>query len=530
MDSEETPRTPTVESSAVLDMGVIEGRVSRGRGVVLRAHKRSSTSAPLESAPLPNEIVLPLESGLSAQSIRPEVRSGQRVLRGQPLVSGGGPLATWTHASTSGVIRSLETHPVGEARRRQALCAMLEVDGDDEPWSGLEPPDLSQWDTPDALAMAMSRAGLAGLGGAVFPAGVKLAATWRRATRLVVINGVECEPYISCDDMLMRTSPREVIAGALVLVELTGAEAGVVAIEADKPEAHEALEREIGALGAADRLSLVVVPVVYPAGGERQLIEILTGNQVPSLVRPTDIGYLCQNVGTAVALCRFLQTGEPLISRITTVTGTGVLRQRNLEVRFGTRVADVVTACGGYNAPVVKLIMGGSMMGIPLESDVVPVTRSTNCIVAATEQELPEAEDVQPCIRCGDCAAVCPAYLQPQELFRLAGQDRSSSLDQFGLFDCIECGCCDVVCPSHIPLTESFRTEKQRFVKALSFEARKQWIDSREELRRERIQRWETTHGTRVVAGNEQQAIQHRLAAVTDVIARLNRLPEPVEA
>ncbi|HEY5624435.1 MAG TPA: RnfABCDGE type electron transport complex subunit C, partial [Gammaproteobacteria bacterium] len=340
---------------------VVSG-LGSGRGLRLRPRKRASTGAPLEAAPLPSELVLPLEGGFSAREMRPAVRSGQRVLRGQPLVSGGGPLTAWTHASTSGVVRSLETHSVGDPRRRRALCAVLEVDGDDEPWPELEPPDPTLWVTPDKLAAAMSQAGLAGLGGAVFPTGVKVAASWRRPTRLVVVNGVECEPYISCDDMLIRTSPREVLAGALMLVELTGAKAGVVAVEADMPEAHLALARELQTFGADDRLQLVTVPAVYPAGGERQLIQIVTGHEVPSLVHPTDIGYLCQNVSTVVALSRYLRTGQPLISRVTTITGEAVARQRNLDVRLGTRIADLVSNCGGYREPVAKLIMGGSMM------------------------------------------------------------------------------------------------------------------------------------------------------------------------
>lgn len=506
-------------------MDGLKGSALQAGGITLRPHKSASTRAPLESAPLPDELVLPLEGGLSARDIRPAVQSGQRVLRGQPLVQGGGPLTTWTHASTSGVVRSLETHAVGHARRRQALCAVIEVDGRDEPWPELERPDPRQWDTPDKLAAALSRAGLAGLGGAVFPTGVKLAATWRRPMRAVVVNGAECEPYISCDDMLMRASPREVLAGALALVELTGAERGLVALEDDKPEALRALERELPMLGVGERLAIVTVPAVYPAGGERQLIQLLTGHEVPSLAYPTDIGYLCQNVGTAVALYQFLRSGHPLTSRVTTVTGDGIAHPRNLAVRLGTPVADLVAACGGYNAPVTRLIMGGSMMGIALDSDSVPVTRATNCIIAAAEPELRHGAEVQPCIRCGACSSVCPAYLMPQELYRAAEQERFDTLEHLGLFDCIECGCCDVVCPSHIPLTEAFRGAKQKLVRTMGHEARVRWLDEREQLRRERVERWQAEHGPDAV--NEPQPPQHRLEAVAEVIARVSRLPEP---
>ena len=499
----------------------------RTTGVRLQAHKSASTGEPLESAPLPNELVLPVEGGLSARDIRPAVHTGQRVLRGQPLVQGGGLLTTWTHASTSGVVRSLETHPVGHARRREALCAVLEVDGEDEPWPELERPDPTLWDTPEKLAAALSRAGLAGLGGAVFPMGVKLAAASRRPMRAVVVNGAECEPYTSCDDMLMRTSPREVLAGALALVELTGAQRGFVALEDDKPEALAALEREMPMLGAEDRLTVVTVPTIYPAGGERQLIQLLTGHEVPSLAHPTDIGYLCQNVGTAVAFLRFLQSGHPVTSRVTTVTGDGVARPRNLEARLGTRIADLIASCGGYSAPVARLIMGGSMMGIPLDSDSVPVMRATNCIIAATAAELRQDFHALPCIRCGECSIACPAYLMPQDLLHAAERDQFDALENLGLFDCIECGCCDVVCPSHIRLTESFRAGKQRLVQAMDHEARVRWLDAREQQRRQRVERWEAAHGA-VAAGEQPQG--QRLEAVAHVISRLSRSAEPTES
>ena len=243
----------------------IETRRGRAvRGIELPAHKTASTQQPLAAAPLPSEVILPLEAGLSARDLRPAVETGQRVLRGQPLVQGGGPLSTWTHASTSGVVRSLERRRIAHPRRREALCAVIDVDGRDEPYAELARPDPTQWDTPEKLSAALSRAGIEGLGGAVFPTGLKLAAAERRRMRLVIINGMECEPYISCDDMLMRTSPRDVLAGALVLVELAGVNHGVVAIEEDKPEALKALERELPALDTQQRLSIVTVATMYP--------------------------------------------------------------------------------------------------------------------------------------------------------------------------------------------------------------------------------------------------------------------------
>jgi electron transport complex protein RnfC len=442
------------------------------------------------------------------------------VLRGQPLVQGGGTLSTWTHASTSGVVRSLETRPVAHPRRRDALCAVIEVDGRDEWWPELARPDPAEWQTPEKLATALSRAGISGLGGAVFPTGLKLAATWRHRMRLVIVNGVECEPYISCDDMLMRTSPADVLAGALALVALTGAGRGVVVVEEDKPEALKALQSARPLLDTEHRLTVTTVPSKYPAGGERQLIQALTGNEVPSLAKPTDIGYLCQNVGTVVALYRYLESGRPVTSRITTVTGGAIASPRNLDVRLGMRIADLVAACGGYSGPVARLIMGGSMMGMTLPSDSLAVGRATNCIIAATERELRPNVDALACIRCGNCSDVCPANLMPQELNDAAERNQFAALEDLGLFDCIECGCCDVVCPSLIRLTDTFRAGKRKVVQAMQPEARVRWLDTREQLRRTRIEGFERRHG----GGGEAPPRQQRLEALADVVERASRL------
>jgi Na+-translocating ferredoxin:NAD+ oxidoreductase subunit C len=508
------------------------------RGVALESHKSASTQLPLEPAPLPTEVILPLEGGLSARDLRPAVEDGQRVLRGQPLVRGGGQLSTWTHASTSGVVRSLETRPIAHPRRREALCAVIEVDGKDEWWPELARPDPTQWDTPEKLAVALSRAGIAGLGGAVFPTGLKLAAAGRHRMRLVIVNGAECEPYISCDDMLMRTAPRDILAGALALVELAGAERGVVVVEEDKPEALKALQLAQPSVDTQHRLSVASVPTMYPAGGERQLIQALTGHEVPSLAKPTDIGYLCQNVGTAAALFRFLQSGEPVTSRVTTVTGGAIATPRNLEVRLGTRIADLVAACGGYTGEVARLVMGGSMMGVTLENDTVSVGRPTNCIVALTAKELREEGELH-CIRCGNCSNVCPAYLMPQEIWGAAKHGEHASLETLGLFDCIECGCCDVVCPSNIRLVETFRVAKKGFVQAIEPAARVGWLDSREQLRRERVEGWEREHAEgaggagdpgdpRGSGGSggakEPLPLPQRLEAVVEIVDRVSRV------
>jgi electron transport complex protein RnfC len=309
-----------------------------------------------------------------------------------------------------------------------------------------------------------------------------------------------------------------VLAGGLALVELAGAERGVVVVEADKPEAQKALELELAALDPQQRLAIVTVPAMYPAGGERQLIQALTGTEVPSLAKPTDIGYLCQNVGTAAALFRYLARGEPVTSRITTVAGGAIARPRNLDVRLGTRIADLVAACGGYSGEVARLVMGGSMMGITLDGDSLAVGRATNCVAAFTARELREEGELM-CIRCGNCSNVCPAYLMPQEIWGAAKHGEHDSLEKLGLFDCIECGLCDVVCPSNIRLVETFRISKRGYAQAMEPAARRGWLESREQLRRERVASWEREHSDEV-AGKEPAPLQKRLEAVVEIVDR----------
>jgi electron transport complex protein RnfC len=438
----------------------IQGDGRLAGGLVLPARKATSTAAPILQAPLPDWLVHPVEA-LSGGDTRPAVSVGERVLRGQPLVTAAAGQPVIAHAGSSGIVRAIEPRPVADARRTRALCVVIEVDGRDERLP-TQPPSPGELADPATLAARLAEAGLAGLGGAAFPTGRKLAGARAYPLKALLLNAAECEPYISCDDMLLRERADEVIAGTLAMLDFTACPAAIVALEDDKPEALAAVEAAVACSGAAERVSIVTVPTIYPSGGERQLIALVTGEEVPSGGYPPDIGYLCHNVGTAAALARFLATGEPLTSRIVTVTGGGVARPRNLEARLGTPVAALVAACGGYREGVVRLVMGGGMTGLALASDEVPVTRSSNCLIAATAAEIRQSGDELPCIRCGDCAEACPAGLVPQLLHWHGRHRDDGELDRLGLFDCIECGCCDLVCPSHIPLTAQFREDKRR--------------------------------------------------------------------
>jgi electron transport complex protein RnfC len=306
-------------------------------------------------------------------------------------------------------------------------------------------------------------------------------------TRLesLLLNGVECEPYISCDDMLMREYAREVLGGAQVLMHALGLEKCHVVLESDKPEALRSIGEAMAELGDA-RLVLKQVPTIYPSGGEDQLVQLVANREVPSGGLPTDVGYVVQNVGTAAAVYRWIVEGEPLISRITTVTGDGVRNPQNVLARLGTVVAEIVEFAGDYTERANQLVIGGPMTGKSQSTDRVPLVKASNCILVLSQLLAPG--DEKPCIRCGECAIVCPVKLQPQQLYWFACTDNEPKLRSHGLTDCIECGCCDLVCPSHIPLTASFRQAKARIKEMADEKARAERARQRFESRTERLE------------------------------------------
>lgn len=451
-------------------------------GLPLIAHKRRSITLPIMRGPLPRRLVLPMQQHRGSPA-EPCVRTGRKVLKGETIARPGPAPSAAVHAPTSGRVSAIEERLVATGTGTQPLpCIVIDSDGEDQP---LPDDAASEWPASRSAQLERIReAGLVGLGGAVFPTAEKLASCG--ACEVLIINGAECEPYISCDDVLMREAAEGIVDGALLMTELLDARLCIIAIEQDKPAAIAAVA-DTARRRNDQRLRLADLPTVYPAGGELQLIEVLTGREVPGDRYPSDIGVISQNVATAYALHRLARHREPLLSRIVTVTGWAVAAPQNVEVLLGTPVNELIEHCGGYVTEPARLILGGTMMGIALPTDEVPITKASNCIVAAAHGEVREDYREWPCIRCGECAGACPARLLPQEILRAAKNASFESMEPLGLDACIECGCCDVVCPSHIPLTEYFRQTKRafaRYQRTLDFSAESEQRFQQRERRR----------------------------------------------
>lgn len=462
-------------------------------GIHPAENKHQSTGRPIRKAAIPDRLVLPLQQhiGLPAEAL---VQPGDRVLKGQKIADVIDGMGVPVHAPTSGAIVAIERHPVPHPSGMTDWCIVLEPDGDDT-WCELSPvADYRKLDRSTVLDLIRD-AGISGMGGAGFPTNIKLRPPSDRKVHTLIINGAECEPYITADDMAMRERADEIQGGIKVMSWILRPERCMIAIEDNKPEAIDAMRKA----AEGTQTEVVVIPTKYPSGGEKQLIQILTGMEVPSGGIPADIGVMCQNIGTALAVCRAISLGQPLISRITTVSGEAMAEPGNFETLIGTPVRHLLDQAGLREDCVQRLILGGPMMGYTLGDTSVPVTKTTNCLIAATARELPAPPPEQPCIRCGMCAEVCPMELLPQQLFWHAKAQDFDRAEHLNLFDCIECGACSWVCPSAIPLVQYYRyakgeirTQQAEQLKAdrarERFEARQQRLEREREEKEQRRQ------------------------------------------
>jgi electron transport complex protein RnfC len=467
-------------------------------GLHLDAQKTQSLREPLRSMPVPQRLVVPLSQHIGDPA-EPLVGVGDKILKGQTIGRSLNYISAPVHAPTSGTVTDIGPYPVPHPSGLKATCVVIHADGEDRPAQTALKIEHALNADPADIRNRVREAGIVGLGGAGFPTAVKLNPGPQRKVELLVINAAECEPYISCDETLICNRTRDVLDGIHIMQHALNAAQVVIGIEDNMPAAIECLNRELQAADASD-IRVVSVPAVYPAGGEKQLIYALTGEEVPSQGLPADLGIVCHNVGTAASIARALLHGEPLISRIVTVTGEGIRQPCNIEVRIGTLMADVIEACGGYTDKVARLLMGGPMMGISMHSDQIPVIKTTNCLLAASRQETPPAPAASACIRCGECTDACPARLLPQQLYWYAHARNFDKIQDYSLFDCIECGCCAQVCPSHIPLVQYFRFAKTEIWDQERQRRKADVARQRHEFRLERQER-------------EKQALEQRRAA-----------------
>ncbi len=508
-------------------------------GLHLDAHKSGSLTQGLQQAGLPEQLFLPLKQHIGDTN-KPLVRVGERIFRNQLIAGNSSPICAPIHAPTSGLISAIEKHPVPHPSGQADTCIVIDTDGLDETLDDESKPANEL--TTSELTNHLCRAGIVGLGGAAFPTSPKLSRGNDFGIETLIINGAECEPYITCDDILMQCYADEIINGIDYLQRILNPKQTLIGIEDNKPKAIASIQAGLDS-NRLENTHVVAIPTIYPSGGEKQLVRILTGKEVPTGKLAFDIGLFCQNVGTCVAISRSLGQNQPLISRIITISGNGVRQPGNWEVRFGTPIRYLIELAGGYSnvdTNAQHLAIGGPMMGFSLACDTVPIVKATNNILVTQQQTIPLTPGYHDeCIRCAQCAEVCPVQLLPQQLYwqtRAKNYDRS---EEYHLFDCIECGCCSAVCPSQIPLVQYYRaakseirTTKQAQFRSdrarIRFEARenrlllkKQQDEERKRLKREALKQ---KHPELV---GDKKAVDPVQAALERVKAK--KLERPVE-
>ncbi len=431
-------------------LGIHLGLPTFRNGVHPAEKKEATKDLPIEQMPFVDEYVLPLSQHIGAPS-KAVVEAGQRVRRGELIAEPGGFVSTALHAPVTGRVKTvdLRLHPNG----KMMPSIVIEADPYDSQRIPERPPVDPVSLTPKEMVQLVQLGGLVGLGGAAFPSHVKFQVSEGKRIRLVVINGCECEPYLTCDHRLMAERPEAVIRGAEIIRSHVRAERAYIGIEENKPDAITAVR----ALGSD--IEVVALQVKYPQGAEKMLIDAILGEEVPAGGLPLDIEILVNNVGTTAALADLVDRGIPLVERVVTVTGPAVARPRNLCVPLGTPVSAVVEHCGGLLPSVHQVVFGGPMMGMAQKSLDVPILKGTSgilCLDPATALQFEEF----PCIRCGRCLEACPLFLNPQRLTALVRAEKVEELEGHHLMSCFECAACSFACPSRIPLVQWLRMGK----------------------------------------------------------------------
>mgnify|MGYP001587369892 FL=1 len=407
----------------------------------------------IKEAKSPQRVVIPLSQHLGAPC-KPIVSIGQEVKKGEVIGEPGGFVSAPVHSSVSGKVIAIAEFP--NAMGRMINSIVIENDGKEE-WTSLKDnPDYIKL-SPDELKEKVRAAGIVGMGGAAFPTLVKLSPPREKPIDTVILNGAECEPYLTADYRLMLEKSTDIVEGLKILMRILGVNKGFIGIENNKPDAIDKMKD-----AAKNELNIEVcgLKVKYPQGAEKMLISALTGREVPPRGLPMDVRVVVQNVGTALAVYEAARYGKPLIERVVTVTGEGIKTPANLMVKIGALISDIVDECGGFKDSAGKVVSGGPMMGFALSTLDVPVTKGTSGILVIPEEGVVHAEEYGPCIRCGRCIDICPMGLMPSMLSILSEKGHYEDAKEYNLFDCFECGSCAFVCPSKRPIVQFVRLAK----------------------------------------------------------------------
>ena len=421
------------------------------KGGVHPPHKKELTEKkPIEYFPAPAEIVIPLQQHTGAQCV-PLIKKGEPVERGQKIGDADSFVSAPIHSPVAGKVKAIEPRPYFTGR---PVTSVVIAQGSDS--NECQKIDDFEDLSPQGIRKTIREAGIVGLGGAAFPTHVKLSPPEEKPIDAVIINGCECEPYLTADHRQMLEDPDSILEGAKLIMKAVSAKKVYLAIERNKPDAIELFRSK---RNKEDGIEVIPLETKYPQGSEKHLIKAILGRTVPSGSLPMDVGALVQNVGTAISVYKACYQGRPLIDRVVTVTGAGIYEPKNLRVPLGSPVKDLIEFCGGLVGEKVKVVMGGPMMGFALYSLDIPVVKCTSGILVLKEDEISTAEPF-PCIKCGECVKVCPMNLVPSRLGLLAEHEKWEELEEYSVLDCVECGSCAYVCPASRPLVQLIRIGK----------------------------------------------------------------------
>ena len=434
-------------------------------GVHPPEYKELAEHQAIEVLPVPQQVIIPVQQHLGAPG-EPIVKVGDEVKIGDTVCEAKGYVSVPSHASISGKVKAIEKrpHPVGG----NVLSVVIESDGNDALSPSIAPIPNYLAQNVDEMKKKIQASGIAGMGGAAFPTHVKLSPPANKPIDTFILNGAECEPFLTADHRLMIERPNEILEGVRIIKKILGCKTGFIAIEKNKPDAIALMQQLLDSSG--DELKVVALNVKYPQGAEKQLIKSITNRNVPAGGLPMDVGCLVHNVGTAKAIFDAVSSNRPLIERVVTVTGTGIKQSKNLLVRIGTPFQNLIDFCGGFSEETIKVINGGPMMGIAQYTLDVPVTKGTSGILLLTEKEA-EILEPGPCIRCARCVDICPMNLLPNTLVQLIENKRFDEAHKTGVLDCIECGSCAFICPSKIRHIHHFKYGKFEVTKLLKSKA-----------------------------------------------------------